>query len=47
MDSYFSQKRQFMLKNALMMDLFITNKQLFTSQDINWLTGVVWIIVMF
>ncbi len=29
-----------------MMDLFITNMQLFTSQDINWWTGVVWIIVM-
>ncbi len=26
-----------------MMDLFITNKQLFISQDINWWNGVVWI----
>ncbi len=29
------------------MDLFLTNMQLFTSQDINWWTGVVWIIEMF
>ncbi len=29
------------------MDLFLTNTQIFTSQDINWWTGVVWIIVMF
>ncbi len=33
--------------NALMMDLFLTNTQLLASQDINWWTGVVWIIVMF
>ncbi len=26
-----------------MMDLFITNMQLFTLQDVNWSTGVVWI----
>ncbi len=26
-----------------MMDLFLTNMQIFTSQDINLLTGVVWI----
>ncbi len=26
-----------------MMDLFLTNTQLFTSQDINWWTGVLWI----
>ncbi len=25
------------------MDLFLTNMQLFTSQDVNWWTGVVWI----
>ncbi len=25
------------------MDLFLTNMQLFTSQDLNWWTGVVWI----
>ncbi len=30
-----------------MMDLFIKNMQLITSQFINWLTGVMWIIVMF
>ncbi len=27
----------------LMIDLFPTNTQLFTSQDVNWWTGVVWI----
>ncbi len=26
-----------------MMDLFLTNMQLFTSQDFNWWTGAVWI----
>ncbi len=31
------------LKNILMLDLF----QLLSSQDVNWWTGVVWIIVMF
>ncbi len=29
-------------KNILMMDLFITNMQLFTSQDINWCSRVLW-----
>ncbi len=29
-----------------MMDLFLTNMQILSSQDINWWTGVVWIIVM-
>ncbi len=29
------------------MSLFLTNTQLLASQDINWWTGVVWIIVMF
>ncbi len=29
--------------NILLKDLFLTNSQLFTSQDINWWTGVVWI----
>ncbi len=33
----------FELKNILMLDLF----QLLSSQDVNWWTGVVWIIVMF
>ncbi len=28
-------------------DLFLENTQLFTSHDVNWWTGVVWIIVMF
>ncbi len=31
----------------LMMDLFLTNTQQFTSQDINCWTGLEWIIVMF
>ncbi len=35
------------VKNSFMMDLFFTNTQLLASQDINWWTGVVWIIVMF
>ncbi len=30
-----------------MMGLFPSNTQLFMSQDVNWWTGVVWIIVMF
>ncbi len=28
-----------------MMELFLTNMHFLTSQDINWWTGVVWIIV--
>ncbi len=28
--------------NVLMMDLFLTNTQLFTSQDVNWWTGLEW-----
>ncbi len=39
--------RLFTVKSILMMDLFLTNTPLFTSQYINWWTGVVWIIVMF
>ncbi len=31
----------------LMMDLFLTHTHLLSSQDVNWWTGVVWIIVMF
>ncbi len=31
----------------LMINFFIINTQLFTSQEVNWWTGVVWIIVMF
>ncbi len=30
-----------------MMDLPLINMQLFISQDVNWWTEVVWIIVMF
>ncbi len=30
-----------------MMDVFLTNMQLMTTQDINWWAGVVWITVMF
>ncbi len=29
------------------MNVFLTNMQFLSSQDINWWTGVVWIIVMF
>ncbi len=47
LDSHFGQKQQFEVKNVLMIDLFLTNTQLLASQDINWCTGVVWIIVMF
>ncbi len=49
MYSYFDKKQQFGGKNIIM-HLFLTNKQLFVSQDINWWTGVMWylrIIVMF
>ncbi len=31
------------LKSVLMKNLFLSNMQLFTSRDINWWTGVVWI----
>ncbi len=30
-----------------MMDLFLTNLQLFTLQDVNWWTGDMWIAVIF
>ncbi len=43
MDSYFSRKQWFEVKTVLMMDLFLTNTQLLTSQNMNWWTGVVWI----
>ncbi len=33
----------FEVKNILMVDLFLTNSQLFSSQLINWWTGVIWI----
>ncbi len=40
-------KKQFEVKNILMMNLFLTNMQRFASQVFNWWTGVMWIIVMF
>ncbi len=40
-DSYFRLKQWMEVKNVLVMDLF--NMQLFTSQDVNWWTRVVWI----
>ncbi len=39
----FWPKWGFEVKNILMMDLFLTNMQLLSSQDVNWWTGVVWI----
>ncbi len=50
MDSYFGQKELFEVKSVLIMDLFLPNTQLLSSQDVNWWTGGVdylWIIVMF
>ncbi len=38
---------EMVLNLNVLMDLFNTNMQLFTSLDVNWGTGVVWIIVMF
>ncbi len=32
-----------LVKNALIMDLFLINTQLLSSPDVNWWTGVVWI----
>ncbi len=43
MDLYFSQRQRFEVKRVLLMDLF----QLLSSPDVNWWTGVLWIIVMF
>ncbi len=43
---YYVQKWWFELKTIVMMDLFLTNMQLLSSQDINCWT-VAWIIVMF
>ncbi len=40
---YFSRKQRFEVKNILMIDLFLTNIQLLSSQDVNWWTGVMWI----
>ncbi len=42
---YFSWKQWFEVK--ILMDLFITNMQLITLQDVKRWTAVVWIIVMF
>ncbi len=42
-DSYFSRIQWLDVKNVLMLDL----SQLLSSPDVNWWTGVVWIIVMF
>ncbi len=36
--SYFSKKQMFEVKNLLSMDLFLTNTQLFNSQDVDWWT---------
>ncbi len=47
MESYLCHKQQFYIKIVLMMDLFLIKIQSIASQDINWWTGVVWIIVMF
>ncbi len=44
MDPYFDQKWQFKVKTWwTMMDLFLTNTQFFTSQNVNWWTAVMWI----
>ncbi len=47
----FGQKKQFGVKNILMMDLILTNMQLLASQSINWWTGIsvdyLWIIVLY
>ncbi len=40
---YFRQKQRFEVKHILI-DVFLTNMQFFSSQDINWWTGVLWII---
>ncbi len=54
MDSYFSQKQWFKVKNILMMELFLTNTQtrsfclLKTLTDgLEWCVNYLWIIVMF
>ncbi len=39
------QNRWFFTEGSVIMDSYFSWKQLFTSQDINWWTGVVWIIV--
>ncbi len=42
-NSYFSQKQWFEVQNVSIIDLFLTNTQLFPSKDVNWWTGVVWV----
>ncbi len=42
MGSYFSQKQWFEVKNILMMDFFLTNVQLLTSQDNTLIYGLEW-----
>ncbi len=44
-DLYFSRKQPFKNKNDLMMELFITNQQLFASQGVNWWTESSWLLV--
>ncbi len=41
--SCFDQKQQPKVKTSFMMDLLLKNTQLFTSHDVNWWTGVVWV----
>ncbi len=40
--THFGEKQWFK-QNSLTMDLFLSNTQLFTSQDVNLCTGAVWI----
>ncbi len=40
MKRYFSWKQWLEMKNILLMVLFLTNMKPFTSQDVNWWTGV-------
>ncbi len=39
---YYGLWTHILVKNIWMMDLFLTNTQVLSSQDINWWTGVVW-----
>ncbi len=40
---YYGLWTRILVKNIIMMDLFLINTQLLSSQDVNWWTGVVWI----
>ncbi len=42
-DLYFSWKKRFDVKYILTVYLFLRNTQLFSSQDVKWWTGLVWI----